>query len=155
MEVNHRAQETWLVGHDLSPVSDVALVEAARIVENLGGRLVLLHVHPRLRLRPEEAWGQITFGVEEALRTRLADVVVELRRHHPHVAVVAHVVAAGDPARAILDEARRVGASHVVVGTHDRRGFEHLVLGSVAEKVARDATVPVTIVRRLSTEGST
>jgi nucleotide-binding universal stress UspA family protein len=34
-----------------------------------------------------------------------------------------------------------------VVGTHGRKGVAHLVLGSVAERVVREATVPVLVVK--------
>jgi nucleotide-binding universal stress UspA family protein len=139
--------ETWLVAHDFSPCSDVALEEAARVVDRLGGRLFILYVHPVLRLRPEEAWGEQTFNLAETLRARLYNIAVALRERYATVQVSVDVVAANDPARGILDVARRIGADHVVVGTHGRRGLEHLVLGSVSEKVAKDAPMPVTIVR--------
>lgn len=35
---------------------------------------------------------------------------------------------------------------HVIMGSHCRRGFDRLLLGSVAERVVRRASVPVTIV---------
>jgi nucleotide-binding universal stress UspA family protein len=47
----------------------------------------------------------------------------------------------------IAEEAQRWGADLVVVGTHGRRGLERLILGSVAEGVARTAPVSVLLVR--------
>jgi nucleotide-binding universal stress UspA family protein len=41
-----------------------------------------------------------------------------------------------------------VGADLIVVGTHGRTGFAHLVLGSVAERIVRRSPVPVLSVRR-------
>ncbi len=52
-------------------------------------------------------------------------------------------VEAGAPAEAILACARAVSADLIVLGTHGATGFEHLVLGSVTEKVLRRATCPV------------
>ncbi len=49
----------------------------------------------------------------------------------------------GQPAREILTQAAAVPADVIVMGTHGASGFEHLVLGSVAEKVLRKATCPV------------
>jgi len=49
----------------------------------------------------------------------------------------------GAPADRILDCARTLPADLIVMGTHGRGGFEHLVLGSVAEKVLRLAGCPV------------
>lgn len=39
----------------------------------------------------------------------------------------------------------------VVVGTHGRRGLQHLLLGSVAERVVRQAPCPVIVIRMAST----
>ena len=47
----------------------------------------------------------------------------------------------------ILDEARKWRADLIVMGTHGRRGFNRLLLGSDAERVLRDAPVPVLLVR--------
>jgi nucleotide-binding universal stress UspA family protein len=49
----------------------------------------------------------------------------------------------GRPAAAILDRAARLRADLIVIGTHGAGGFEHLLLGSVAEKVLRKAACPV------------
>lgn len=49
---------------------------------------------------------------------------------------------------AINEEAKRWSADLVVIGTHGRRGFNHLLLGSVAEGVIRLATKPVLIYRK-------
>lgn len=141
------APPTWLVAHDFSPCGDLAMKEAARVVEKIGGRLVLLHVHPAPQLRPEEAWGEETYNLEEGLRMRLQGMAVGLKEKHPRLDIDVDVVQAREPARGILDEADRLGVDHVVVGTHGRTGLNHLVLGSVAERVAREARKPVTIFR--------
>jgi nucleotide-binding universal stress UspA family protein len=47
----------------------------------------------------------------------------------------------------ILQAVADAGADLVIVGSHGRRGVERLLLGSVAERVARKASVSVLIVR--------
>jgi len=49
----------------------------------------------------------------------------------------------GQAASEILKEASTLPAAAIVMGTHGAGGFEHLILGSVAEKVLRKATCPV------------
>jgi len=49
----------------------------------------------------------------------------------------------GHTAAEILREASTLPADAIVMGTHGAGGFEHLILGSVAEKVLRKATCPV------------
>ena len=52
----------------------------------------------------------------------------------------------GSTVQAILTFAKDVEADAIVMGTHGRTGLRHLLLGSVAEGVIRQASVPVTIV---------
>jgi nucleotide-binding universal stress UspA family protein len=54
-------------------------------------------------------------------------------------------VALGSPAKTIIDRAE--GFDLVVIGSHSSNIASRLLLGNVAETVARDASVPVTIVR--------
>ena len=49
----------------------------------------------------------------------------------------------GQPAGRILERAASLPADLIVMGTHGISGFEHLVLGSVTEKVLRKAACPV------------
>jgi len=53
----------------------------------------------------------------------------------------------GQPAETIVDYAVENGVDRIVVGSHGRTGFSRVLLGSVAERIARQAPVPVTIVR--------
>jgi nucleotide-binding universal stress UspA family protein len=53
----------------------------------------------------------------------------------------------GIPSREIIALAERVGHELVVVGTHGRTGFEHVLIGSTAERVVRGAPCPVVTVR--------
>jgi nucleotide-binding universal stress UspA family protein len=56
-------------------------------------------------------------------------------------------VAAGDPATAIVRLARERGVDLIVMGTHGRSGLAHMLVGSVAEKVMRQAPCPVLTVK--------
>lgn len=46
----------------------------------------------------------------------------------------------------ILNATTAFNADLLVMGTHGRRGFQRLILGSVAERVVRQATLPVLLV---------
>ncbi len=50
-------------------------------------------------------------------------------------------------AEMISDAAAQWGADLIVVGTHGRRGFERLLVGSVAENLVRIATCSLLLVR--------
>jgi nucleotide-binding universal stress UspA family protein len=53
------------------------------------------------------------------------------------------VIDVGQPVSRILERAASLLADLIVMGTHGTSGFEHLVLGSVTEKVLRKAACPV------------
>ena len=53
----------------------------------------------------------------------------------------------GDPVEVILRLARDEPFDLIVMGTHGRAGLSHLLMGSVAEKVVRAASLPVLTVR--------
>ena len=59
----------------------------------------------------------------------------------------AGAVLSGNTKEAILDEAQKWGADLIVVGSHGRRGFKRLLLGSVSEAVAMNAPCSVVVVR--------
>ncbi|MCS6474224.1 universal stress protein, partial [Burkholderia thailandensis] len=60
---------------------------------------------------------------------------------------IVNVAPAGeDIPQRIVSLADEIGADVIVMGTHGRRGFRRLVLGSVAERVLRHATRPVLMI---------
>lgn len=61
-------------------------------------------------------------------------------------------LAIGLPASRIIEEAGSLGAQLIVVGSHGRTGLDHILLGSVAERVARLSPVPVLIVKQATSE---
>src|ERR1044071_6790912 len=86
------------------------------------------------------------------------EVIEEVRRtlNLPVNATDAVVVAeSGDPQVTILDYAVSMEADLIVMGTHGRRGFKRLLLGSVTEAVLREAPCPVLTVPRHTTADST
>ena len=52
-----------------------------------------------------------------------------------------------EPKKAILDQAKEWDADLIVLGSHGRRGFQRVMLGSVSEAVAMHATCSVEIIR--------
>jgi nucleotide-binding universal stress UspA family protein len=73
-------------------------------------------------------------GIAQRLRARSLNVTVQVVSHE-------------QPAVAILDEVKGKRADLVALATHGRSGWNRLVLGSVADKVIRGASIPVLILR--------
>lgn len=57
------------------------------------------------------------------------------------------VIEHGDPSRMIISYTETHDVDRIVLGSHGRSGLSRVLLGSVAETVARRSPVPVTIVR--------
>jgi nucleotide-binding universal stress UspA family protein len=78
----------------------------------------------------------------------IEDRHAEIRRRFQQLEPALHGIAAefviteGDAAQAILRTAQDLSADLIVMGTHGRTGLER-ILGSVAEKVVRQARCPV------------
>ena len=138
--------ETWLCATDMTPASEAAVQEAARIAHALRSDLVLLHAHPIEHVPIDEQTGEQTYLLETELRRSLDRVAATLREAHPGLQVQVDVTA-GEPVATILDEAQRLGASRIVLGTHGRAGVARVLLGSVAERVVHEAKVPVFVVK--------
>jgi nucleotide-binding universal stress UspA family protein len=60
---------------------------------------------------------------------------------------VRHLLLEGDPATEIVRHAQQSGVDVIVMGTHGRTGLDRLLMGSVAEKVLRDAHCSVLVVK--------
>ena len=137
-----------LIAVDGSETSRFALDEALKLAHEQGAKVLLLHVY-------EPIVTASTYGVvdlTEALRKegeKIAADALEAARKAGVEAQSRAIDAAGRRvASVIVAEASAAGVHLIVVGTHGRRGLEHLVLGSVAEGVARRATVPVLLTRK-------
>lgn len=53
-------------------------------------------------------------------------------------------------AHAIVQQAQTLKADVIVLGTHGRRGLRRILMGSDAEEVVREASVPVMLVRGMA-----
>jgi nucleotide-binding universal stress UspA family protein len=78
-------------------------------------------------------------------RRRLDEILIDSDMSGP--ATVPAVMVATSPALAIVDYAKDRDIDVIVMGTHGRGAFAHLILGSVAERVVRFAPCPVLTVR--------
>ena len=61
--------------------------------------------------------------------------------------ICSYAVENGIPKVVIIDEAKKLGADLIVLGSHGRTGLDRFLLGSVSEAVARHAACSVEIVR--------
>ncbi len=140
-----------LVPVDGSRTSTLGLQEAVRLAKSGGAKLRLIHVVDESVAMQDLAY---TFGTEDMLGIlkkggqqslkRAQDLV---KKHGVQAESALVESFAGRVADVIVSEAKKWRADLIVMGTHGRRGFSHMVLGSDAELVIRYAPAPVLLVR--------
>lgn len=116
---------------DFSSYSNQAYFHAVGLAETYGASLTVVYVHTPGAAEGREHW-----------RRQLEQV----RPANPKIAV-SHVLLEGDPAGEIARFAADAGIDVIVIGTHGRTGVDRLVMGSVAEKVMREAPCSVLVVK--------
>lgn len=134
---------------DFSECAWAAEEFAVRLLEGLGGDLVLLHVAVEASLYAETVLSMTeSRRFYEAVRAwaqeRLEARAAALRQQGISARAV---LRAGNPFQEIVETAAAEGAELIVMGTHGRGGLSRFLLGSVADRVVRTAPCPVLTVR--------
>ena len=83
--------------------------------------------------------GEIVTGAEKSMESFVAENFVGVEAKGQ--------VLIGYAAEEILNRAREEKADLIVMGTHGRKGIDRILFGSVAEKVVKNADMPVLTVR--------
>jgi len=145
-----------LVPIDGSATAERGLTEAIALARVTGGEIRLLHVLDEL----------VFMTGFETGATYMKTVLPQLRQNSERILAAARERTAGAGVRAdtlcaeyfsrrtadvIVEQAIAWAADLIVLGTHGRRGFTRMMLGSDAEQVLRIAPIPVLLVR--ATEG--
>ena len=139
-----------LVPVDGSATSDKALLEAINLIGTQSAQLHLVHVVEDMQFLNAE--GYVDYAeLRELTRNmgaRTLDKAREVARQANINVDSVLLEANGERIARVIDaEAAQWSADLIVIGTHGRSGFSHLLFGSVAEGVVRGASVPVLLVR--------
>jgi len=142
-----------LAATDFSPEAHLAVQQAAQLAARTGSDLVLVHVEPPAKWLPRGAMSDDTAdqahamveSERQATIARLEALADELRDDVPSVHYAATT---GYPDEAICESARELHADLIVTGTHGRTGLRRMWVGSVAERVTRQSSEPVLVVRK-------
>jgi nucleotide-binding universal stress UspA family protein len=136
--------QTILHATDFSERSEPAFRLACALARDYGARLLVLHVIPP----PVLAAGgdPVAEGIIEDFQSKMMEKLTQLRPADSKVRVE-HRLFAGDPVTEILRAAREATATMIVMGTHGATGLKRVLMGSVAEGVARLAPCSVVIVK--------
>ena len=129
---------------DFSESSTRALAHAAALARWYDAQLTVLHVVPTFD--PMQIQSEVGIPVQIVNPMTREEIVESMRPFlaGAGVAPEAHITTeAGDASTTIVDQALTTRADLIVIGTHGRRGFKRLLLGSVTETVLHEAPCPV------------
>ncbi|MCF8127910.1 MAG: universal stress protein [Deltaproteobacteria bacterium] len=110
--------------------SEICLLHVVEDFAKWGGGIYIPHI-------PLEQYREDALkGAEKALSKVCEEQLQGCRNFQKKIAY-------GDPAQEILNAIESEDIDVVVMGTHGRKGLEHVIFGSVARKVVRRSSVPV------------
>lgn len=133
---------------DFSEFTDEILVYAVNIANRFNSELHLIHVIPNLNyFTPYES-----FLTPENLVAIERNIEGEVGKDFDKITKKLNfpfkrIVKTGVTFVEIIDYIKQQEIDLVVMGTHGRSGIEHILIGSVAEKVVRKSPCPVLTVR--------
>ncbi|MDG2212538.1 MAG: universal stress protein [Verrucomicrobiota bacterium] len=134
-----------LVPIDYSSNSEKAVRYACRFAEEFEATISALYVvpyEPPLVAAGLVPVGTVSYGKEwKKTLTRWGKQII------PDEYRGDFLVRQGNVSREICDTAKQVDADLVVISTHGETGFQHVLLGSTAERVVQRAPCPVLVVR--------
>lgn len=143
--------ERILFPTDFSDHSKYAFRYALSFAQEYGSRLYMLHVIEDIQYLANAYMFDVPImpsfadmeqnrlkEMQEIIDAEVTDTSMEIEK----------VVRRGRPFMEILELARNENVDLIVIATHGRGGLEHVLFGSVAEKVVRKAPCPVLSIRK-------
>ncbi len=136
----------FLVPIDFSRGSEKALDYAVKLAHDQGAKIIFLHVIPAELIYPQTAGTFDFYGLMEREARQGFQKLVKRKRLESGDCRL--VLARGtDFSAIIVRQAKKLGASMIIMGSHGRTGLRRFLLGSVAERTLRYAECPVLIVK--------
>ncbi len=126
------------LNEDNRPVIDAAFAKA----KEYGAELFIINVVPETASMASVYVPDVELELEKHAQDTMADLAKELGIAEDHTRVQI-----GAPKHDILQYAKAVGADLIIIGSHGRKAFASVVLGSTANSVLHGATTDVWVVR--------
>ncbi len=140
-----------IVPIDFSDCSRIALEYAAATARAHRSKLTILHVYEESFIEPyvraantEEEAQEIIRGIEQVNEGKYDEF---LKKIDLGGVEYDKLLRKGIPSNEIVETAREQQAQLIVVGTHGRSGIKHMLIGSDAEEVVRNAPCDIVVVK--------
>lgn len=145
--------ERILVPLDFSPASIEALHHAVWLAKQFRSAIHLVHVHPSDEASSVPGAGHLLFQSAEAIDRLNEELTGIHQKHVPTFRPENCHIRGGQPYQEIVLLAREIDADLIVLATRGHSGLKHLLLGSTAERVVRNAPCPVLVARKRKQRG--
>ncbi|PWY54360.1 universal stress protein [Legionella qingyii] len=138
---------------DGSKISDSLIGEVIKLTNGQNANVRIIHViDENFVIYGGPSFDYLSFIAAckedgEKLLNNAAQKIASQSSIKPETSILELKPLQGRIAEVIVEAAKEWPADLLVIGTHGRRGFSRLFLGSVAENVVRIATTPVLLVR--------
>jgi nucleotide-binding universal stress UspA family protein len=144
-----------VVGLDFSAASDAAMQAAFSMAVALDAAVDLVHVvEPGILAAPDMLGGMALVDGEALFEKIDGELSARARKASAMGLVCQTNCLQGFPSRELVKHAEKTSAELIVVGTHGRTGIQHVVLGSVAERVVQRASCPVLVIPQRRSEAN-
>jgi len=137
-----------LFATDFSEASKRALAQAEDLARATHAELLVLHVREEFPFLGPDGSGYLPPELEAQQSAAVAQLLEAQTGELKERGIVCRGLSVlGAPHQRIANVAEQEKVDMIVVGSHGRRALGRLVLGSVAERLVRTASVPVLVVR--------
>jgi nucleotide-binding universal stress UspA family protein len=133
---------------DFSPASVEALDYAVWLAKQFRAAIHLVHVYPPDEASSVPGGGHLLFETAEAIERLNEELTGIHLKHVPTFCPDNCHIRSGRPYEQIVSLARNIDADLIALSTRGHSGLKHLLLGSTAERVVRNAPCPVLVTRK-------
>jgi len=134
---------------DLSDLSKLGLRYALEVARDASAEVIVYHA-----IDFSDEWAEkrsevvAHTDVLQHSRKKLQEFLSDNFADCINLVEVRPMVEIGSPIQNIVEKAQEEGADMIILSTHGRTGLDHIILGSVTEKVVARAPCPVLVVPR-------
>ena len=137
-----------LIAVDLSESSELVIKKGIELAIKMEASVILSSVIPMYVDYLQSQMSMVPTPWDEIYTAQKEAAIKELKLvqdKFPNIPIEIYVEV-GNAKDIVIEKAKKEKVDYIVVGTHGRTGFSHVVMGSTAEYIVRHATMPVMVV---------
>ena len=134
-----------LIAADVSPQTEKVILKGVELANNLNAQYAVVAVTDDSIVLPEGNFATLPELLDNFREQTKSFIKTILDNNDLKPSEV--FFESGNPADIVIQTTSRWQADVLVVGTHGRSGLDRLLIGSVAEDIIRQSSVPVFVVK--------